>query len=104
MAVIQLTEKDFASAVGENGSAVLEFYANWCKPCHKMLPLIEDISKEYKSIKFYKIDADEEVLLACALKASTLPTVVFVKDGIVKDVLVGNVPREEIIKVLEKIG
>ena len=104
MAVYELTEKDFASTVvGDGISAVLEFYAMWCKPCHKMFPVIEKLSEEYKDIKFYKIDADEEILLAGAFKAATLPTLVFVKDGVVKDVTVGNVAETEILKGIEKI-
>ncbi len=104
MAVSNLSEKDFVSTVCKEGvSAVLEFYALWCKPCHKIFPVVEKLSEEYKDIKFYKIDADEEILLAGAFKASTLPTLVFVKDGIVKDVTVGNVQEEEILKSIEKI-
>jgi len=104
MAVLELTEKDFASAViGEGISAVLEFYAMWCKPCHKMFPVVEKLSEDNKDIKFYKINADEEILLAGAFKAATLPTIVFVRDGVVKDVSVGNVSEEEILKCIEKI-
>jgi thioredoxin 1 len=104
MAVTQLTEKDFVEAIGgENCSAVLEFYADWCKPCHKMMPMIEKLSEEYKDIKFYKIDADVEFVLVGAFKAATLPTIVFVKDGIVKDVVCGVVEEKLILDCLEKI-
>ncbi|MBE6648440.1 MAG: thioredoxin family protein [Ruminococcaceae bacterium] len=104
MAVLNLTEKDFARVVGkENSSVVLEFYADWCKPCHKMLPVVEKLSEEYNSIDFYKIDSDEEAFLAAALKASTLPTLVFVKDGVVKYATEGNVSEAEILKGIEKI-
>ncbi len=104
MAVLQLTEKEFTKAVGiVNGSAVLEFYADWCKPCHKVAPIVEKLSEETENVSFYKIDADEEFLLVGAFKASTLPTLVFVKDGVVKDVTAGTVDEETILKSIEKI-
>ena len=104
MSVYQLTEKDFVCAVGNEGvSAVLEFYADWCKPCQKVMPLVERLSEEFQNIRFYKIDADVEFLLVGAFKASTIPSLVFVKDGVVKDVLSGVVGEKEILEGIEKI-
>ena len=104
MAVYQLSEKDFVHAVGGEGvSAVLEFYADWCKPCQKVMPVVEKLSEECEDIKFYKIDADKEFFLVGAFKAVTLPTIVFVKDGVVKDVLSGVVSEVEILGGIRKI-
>ena len=104
MAVLQLTEKEFAKAVcGEGVSAVLEFYADWCKPCHKMFPMIERLSEEYENVKFYKINSDEEFLLVGAFKAATLPTLVFVKDGVVIDVEAGVVGEDRVLECINKI-
>ena len=104
MAIIKLNESEFVKAMAdESASAVIEFYAEWCKPCHKVMPMVEALSEEYKTVKFYKVDADEEVLLAAALKAHTLPTVIFSKCGVIKDITCGVVSSEELKNCLEKI-
>ncbi len=104
MAVTPLNENNFVKAVvGDGVCAVIEFYASWCAPCNKMMNVIEMLSEEFFDIPFYKVDADEEILLAAAFKATTLPTLVFAKDGIVLDVLEGNVPKCEIVECIKKI-
>ena len=82
---------------------MLEFYADWCKPCHKISPIIEKLSEEYDTVKFYKINADEEFLLVGAFKAAILPTLVFVKDGVVKAVESGVSTEEKISECIKNI-
>jgi thiol-disulfide isomerase/thioredoxin len=67
------------------------------------MPVVEKLSEEYGHIGFYKIDADVEFLLVGAFKAATIPTIVFVKDGVVKDVLSGVSTEEEILDGIGKI-
>ena len=99
-----LTDNDsFAEIVENNPSIVIEFYASWCKPCEKVFPIVEKLSAEMKDVTFYKVDTDKEPLLTMALGAVKLPTVVFIKDGIVKDLLAGVHPEEQILESIEKI-
>ena len=99
-----LTESDFAQTVGkENTSAVVEFYADWCKPCHKFANTCSKAAEEYSDIGFYRVDADKEFLLAATFKAVILPTVIYIKDGVVKDVTEGNISETEFSERLKKL-
>ena len=99
-----LTENNFAEAVGkENSSSVVEFYADWCKPCHKFAPTFAEVAEKHSDIEFYRVDADKEYLLAAAFKAVILPTVIYIKDGVVKDVTEGNISEEAFLESIKKI-
>lgn len=59
--------------------ALLVFYANWCSPCRRMMPLINKFAEEYEgSIKFYRINVDNEKDLVLYFKAAYIPLFVFV--------------------------
>lgn len=104
MPVLKMTEEKLPLLLrGRGNCGVLEFYADWCKPCLKVMPVIESLASRFREVGFYKINADEEERLMLAFKVTMLPTLVFFKDGIVKDVLVGVVGESEILESLEKI-
>lgn len=57
-----------------NTPAVVEFYARWCGPCRKLLPLMEQMAMEYEGrISIYTIDVDEEKRLAKFFQVEGLP-------------------------------
>ncbi len=54
---------------------IVDFYADWCKPCQIAGPVLEELAKEYKGkINIYKIDTDEEKELAAAFNIQSIPT------------------------------
>jgi thioredoxin len=59
--------------------AVIDFYADWCKPCRMIAPIMEELATEYKDeIVIYKVDTQVERELASVFGIQSLPTVVFV--------------------------
>jgi thioredoxin 1 len=61
---------------------VIDFYAPWCGPCKQMLPIIEELAKEFAgSYKVVTINIDEERDLAVKYNVSSIPTFVFIKNG-----------------------
>lgn len=62
---------------------IVDIYATWCGPCKMMAPLFEELSKELAgSYKFVKINIDEERDIAIQYNVSSIPTFLFIKDGI----------------------
>jgi len=60
-----ISQDDFKSEVLDyNGRVFVDFYADWCGPCKITGPIIEELSKEMKDIKFVKINVDENSDLA----------------------------------------
>ena len=56
---IKSAEQFEKEVINERGVVFVDFYATWCMPCKTMAPIIEEISKEYKEVKFVKIDIDK---------------------------------------------
>ena len=54
--------------------AVLKFYAKWCKPCRTVMPLLEELSRNNKSIKFVKMDWDLNKMCRELYSVDSIPT------------------------------
>jgi thioredoxin len=63
--------------------AIVDFYADWCRPCRMIAPIMEELSVEYKGkVDIYKVDTEAQRELAAVFGIQSLPTVLFIpKDG-----------------------
>lgn len=85
----------FAEAVeGYAGLSVVDFGAAWCPPCRIVEPILESLSGEYRSrIRVLRMDTDANPATATRFGIRSLPTVLFFRDGVVVERIVGAVPR-----------
>ena len=81
---IKNTEEFEKEVINSNQTVFIDFYATWCKPCKIMTPIIEEIAKEYKEIKFVKMDIDKNEELAIKYNIMSIPTMMIIKNGEVK--------------------
>jgi len=59
--------------------AIIDFYANWCKPCKMVAPILEEISNDYAGkVKVYKINTEEQKELASVFQVSSIPTFLYI--------------------------
>lgn len=59
--------------------AVIDFYADWCGPCRRLAPVLDELAAEYDGrIYIYKVNVDNEKEIASAFGITSLPTIVFV--------------------------
>jgi thioredoxin-like negative regulator of GroEL len=58
---------------------IFYFTADWCQPCKKVKPIVEDMKKE--GFQFQMVDADYEQLLVEQFKVSSIPTFILLEDG-----------------------
>ncbi len=81
---------------------IIDFYADWCGPCKKVSPILQDLAILYKNdIIVYKVNVDKERELAGAFGIQSIPTLLFVpKDG-VPQIAQGALPREEFVKQID---
>ena len=114
MATIHLTNEQFIARVGDYRSnpghfdflgdkpALIDFYADWCGPCRKLSPVLEEIAAELKGkVYIYKVNVDKEPEIANAFNIEALPTLVFLpKKG--EPVAVRGFRSKE--SILEKIN
>ncbi len=98
MAEITLTTANFKEEVLESAKPVLvDFWAVWCGPCRMLAPAIAEIAEEYAdTIKVGKVNVDEEPELANMLQISSIPTLIFFKDGQPVKSSLGVIPKAQI--------
>lgn len=105
MATIEeITDNNFKQSVLEQtGVVVVDFWAQWCGPCRKLAPLLEQIQNEFKDeIKIYKIDADKNINTAKEYGISSLPSVLIFQDGEAKEFMAGMMQKSAIVSNIKK--
>lgn len=88
----------------EDMPMVVDFYTTWCGPCKLIAPQLEKIAVEYDGkVKFLKIDTDAEPELASTLQVYAMPTLVFIKDGKIRQRAEGAMLAPKIKDLTEHI-
>ena len=101
MKTVKITNDNFEKEVKESNQPVLiDFWASWCGPCMKQGPVMDEIAEEYGNIKVGKINVDEEQELAIKFGVSSIPTLMYFRDGKVVKTLVGLRSKEQIAQDL----
>ncbi len=79
------------------GLVMIDFWAAWCGPCRIISPTVEELAKEYSGrIKVAKLNTDENSEIASRYKIMGIPTIMFFKDGVKLDQIVGVVPKQHL--------
>ena len=101
MSVNHIDKNNFRNEVMESDKPVLlDFWAPWCMPCRMVGPVLEEIAKERQDIKVGKINVDEEPELASQFQIMSIPTLLVIKDGKIKNHSVGAKSKNEILAML----
>lgn len=103
-AVSEVTYDEMEMAISE-GVSVVDFWAPWCGPCRLLAPMFEQIGREYTGkAGFYKLNIDKEAEAAGRYGVRSIPTLLFFKDGELRDRVSGLVSRDLIMGKLEALG
>ena len=103
MAVL-FTEDSFETDVLKSDKiALVDFYADWCGPCKMLAPFVEEIAEEYEGkVKVCKVNVDNVETLAYKYNVRSIPTLMYFKEGKLKDVSVGFQNKSDIVANIEK--
>ncbi len=103
-AIEEINDNNFENKVIKSSCpVVVDFYAQWCGPCRKIAPILEQIQVEFKDdIKVYKIESDKNINTSKEYGISSLPSVLIFVDGAVKEVMVGLMPKSAIVSNIKK--
>jgi thioredoxin 1 len=94
---------NFDTAVlGSDLPVLVDFWATWCGPCHRVAPEVEAVAEQLTGrARVYKLDVDESPQLAQEYGVQSIPTLLIIKGGKLVDQVVGAVPRTIIAQKLE---
>ena len=101
---VNVTEATFDGVVTSEQPVVIDFWAPWCGPCRAIAPVLDDLAHELgDQVTIGKVNVDEQPGLAARFGVQAIPQLAFFKDGVLKDRIVGAVPRAEIVKRLDAL-
>jgi thioredoxin 1 len=82
---------------------IIKFQSDGCMNCRALSPILAGVAGEFPDIKFSEINAKTDTASAEKYEISTLPTLVFLKDGAEVGRMIGLKPRSLIIRKIEEV-
>ncbi|MFW9992630.1 MAG: thioredoxin [Candidatus Odinarchaeota archaeon] len=99
-----LTEEDFQTKIQGDTPIFIDFWAQWCRPCLKIAPLIEDLAEEYKGrMRFGKCNTDENPAVATKFRIMSIPYFIIFHEGKPVEQFIGAQPKKNFVEVIEKV-
>ncbi len=100
MSVIKVTKENFEEIRASEKKVLLDFYADWCGPCRMVSPLVDQIAEEHPEYVVGKINVDDSPELAGAFGVVSIPTLVVMENGEIKNQATGARPKPQILAML----
>lgn len=103
-AVVEVHDANFQDEViGSKVPVLIDFSATWCGPCQRLEPIIHEIAREYDGrLKVVHLDIDRSQATAVRYGIMSVPTLLFIKDGAVRDQVMGFTPKETLVESIER--
>jgi thioredoxin 1 len=79
---------------------IIDFYAEWCEPCQMLAPILTELDKMFPDVEFFKVNVDEAEEFATVNGIQSIPTLLFYRDGEVKERVVGVTSLEKLSKII----
>ena len=106
MSTQSISDSSFSTEVLASKTPVLvDFWAEWCGPCRGLAPKLEEIAAELKGkVKIVKLNIDDNPETPTKFGVRSIPTLILFKDGKNVEQLLGNLPKENILDMLNRHG
>jgi len=104
MATVKFTDDTFEKEVLHAETPVLvDFWAEWCQPCHMVDPVVQELSQEYEGkVKVGKMNVDENLQVPGSFGIMSIPTLIVFKGGKPEKTLVGVQGKDTLKKALDE--
>ncbi len=97
------TDTNFQEEVlGSSTPVMVDFWAEWCGPCHAMAPVVEELAGELSQYKIGKMNVDQNQTTPQQYGIMSIPTFLVFKNGRVVDQIVGGMAKETLKERLLK--
>ncbi len=94
--------EEFEKVIGERRFVVIDFYADWCLPCKYLTSILEKLEKNYRDLKFYKLNVDKNIEIAFRYGITSIPTVLIFYNGKVVGGFIGAMSERDVVIELER--
>ena len=98
--VTELNDNNFDEFISD-GISLVDIYAPWCGPCKIISPIIDELSSEYKDVKFGKLNTDDNSETVSKLSVRNIPTILIYKDGQVVERTVGMKSKNQLKDLID---
>jgi thioredoxin 1 len=96
------TDGDFGESV-KNGLVLVDFWAEWCAPCRRIAPTVEQLAEDYAGrLTVAKMNVDENPATPPNFMIRGIPTLLLFKDGELKETIVGLADKADLVRMIDK--
>ena len=102
MSAITINKHNFQEEIlNSDKNVLIDFFADWCGPCQRVSPVIDEIARGNPDIKVGKINVDEQPELASRFRVYTIPSLFVFKNGQVIEQAVGVQSKEHLLAMVK---
>ncbi len=104
-AAVIIDEANFDNEVTKSTQpVVVDFWAEWCGPCKMIAPILDEIAQEKAgSVKIAKVNVDQNQSLSARYNIRAIPTLLFFKDGQLRDQVTGMASKKDLLNRIDSL-
>jgi thioredoxin 1 len=96
------TDGDFDASI-KNGVVLVDFWAEWCAPCRRLAPTVDQLAEEYNGkMTVAKMNIDDNPDTPIRYMIRGIPTLLLFKNGELKETIVGLAGKDDLVRVIDK--
>lgn len=95
-----ITDDTFDTVIRENKTVLIDFWAEWCGPCKRVAPILDEVSNE-TGLLIGKLNIDENLKKTEEYSIQTIPSMVLFVDGKPVHTIVGAMPKHKMLQELQ---
>ncbi|KAG0004942.1 hypothetical protein BGZ80_009814 [Entomortierella chlamydospora] len=96
------TDETFKSLVGAKEPIIVDFHADWCRPCHMLDPIIREAVETSGAVTLIRVNVDDCPAVSSKFQIASIPCVMAFKDGQPVDRFIGALPKNAVKEFVDK--